>query len=213
MTLPVATRAWHSTVMQNMPAPPDDQFCGVAGQSVLTATEQLLASRPDAMVELDLSKAFDTVWPEVGIAALRHLRAPAHYFCNAEDRRVGPSYGTVNGEISKPIKPTRGLPQGDPASQLGLGAVLGPWAAQIRAKCEGIRPWTYMDRTMSSHDTTADQMEKARDLTSRFDQAVGLEQNASKEQNWTRGTGDSFEHLGFDSCPRRGRCSSSKSCG
>ena len=110
------------------------------------------------------------MWPEVALVALKHQGTPAHYLSLLETAWAAPRYCVVNGEVAEPIFPTRGLPQGLPECPRGLGAVLGPWAAQVRANARGVRPWKFMDdRTLSARRANAGNLQIAHDLTKRFE--------------------------------------------
>eukprot|EP00969_Alexandrium_andersonii_P097857 4320141-Alexandrium_andersonii.AAC.1 len=87
------------------------------------ATEQ---ATPLAGVCLDLAKAFDTVSPRQALEVFRRLGAPPglvnllQQFYDAHCKWVE-WQGSVAGE---PIRPTRGLLQGDPAAPVLLVALM-----------------------------------------------------------------------------------------
>ena len=162
-----------------------------------------------AGAELDLSKAFDTVdYPVAEAALLHHGVHPA--VCHlVRQARAAPRHCCVHGALAAPIRPCRGIPQGDPLSPATLGFVLAPWAPFPG----GSGRWAYMDdRTLAELDTAPrGALQHGLEATAAFDAAVGLQENAAKRQVWVAGEGTVVEHLGlrlkpddpsFPICPR-----------
>ena len=58
-------------------AVPYGQYCGRHNMSVTIATASYLSSRPEHVAETDLSRAFDSLFPELAETALTHHGAPA----------------------------------------------------------------------------------------------------------------------------------------
>ena len=63
-------RTWHKSLLNILPLVPHGQFCGRSKTSVATATASYLSSRPHHVAGTDLSKAFDSLVPELVETAL-----------------------------------------------------------------------------------------------------------------------------------------------
>ena len=194
----VWVRAWHKALLGCFPAPPDSQWCCRPGTSVIQAAADWLAQTKTHGMELDLSKAFDTLDYEVLREALHDMSLPPCVVETLICAWSSPRHCQVHGELAEAILPSRGVPQGCPCSPMALVAILSVW-------CPLALHWLYMDdRTLATHEQGADagqQLDTALEYTTRFDKAVGVEENASKRQRWGPGQIARIEHLGLSVCP------------
>jgi ribonuclease HI len=134
--------------------------------------------------KLDLRKAFDTVRPCDANFLLEQLGAPAKLlalwarFDSSHNRWV-----EVNGTLSpQPIRPSRGLAQGDPASPMRLTVLVSAWADLIRTAFPSVHRVAYLDDRVlwtSGAHAQAD-LADALAWNGRFEQLCGLEDNATK---------------------------------
>ena len=153
-------------------------------------------SRPSAVAEIDLAKAFDSVDHSVAEAALLwHGLHPdvCRYLVSVwQASRVC----VVSGLPSEPIFPHRRLPQGDPVAGAVLAYVLAPWSSAPRPSCT---LWAFVDdRTLAITGPSGRQgLLDALQFTREFDNAVGLTENIDKRQIWIEGEHHRIEHLGL----------------
>lgn len=205
-------RAWHRALLEQLLGMPEGQWCGRQGSGVVEATANWLASPGDAGAELDLAKAFDTIDPSVAAAALEFFGTPIEVVALLRAAWSGPRCCNVDGELADPISPSMGLPPGDPASPTTLGSVLAPWNGLVERVAPRVKTWAFMDdRSLKVKDVEEDAgqkqngsqqqalqenpLDKALEVTARFDAAIGLRENAKKRQVW-QGSG-AVEHLGL----------------
>lgn len=200
-------RVWHKALLRRCPPPPSGQWCGRQNTSVVHATANYLASRPCAVAETDLSKAFDSLAPEVASVALQASGVPPCVCNYLRQAWRGPRVCYVSGELAAPIRPLRGIPQGDPISPLALSSCLGPWNTLVQALDPDLSTWAFMDdRTIAViRQGNKQLLHLALNTTRRFDRALGFEINPSKTQIWVSGDRNSnrnadprpMEHLGL----------------
>jgi hypothetical protein len=211
-------RCWHSALNQQLPEPPNEQWCGKKASGVVEACADWMRLPSDAGSEQDLAKAFDLVEPEVAETSLRWHGAAEEVVATLALGWSGERYCHVGGEIARPISPTRGLPPGDPPSPKVLAFVIAPWHGLVERQTE-CKTWAYCDdrslkarrrgpgpstgeeREPESEVSEAEverqqqQVSAAIEITLRFDEAIGLKENVKKRQLWTRD--QTVEHLGL----------------
>lgn len=195
----VALRAWHRALLPMLPEVEPPQFGGRAGHSAASATVDWLSAPGAAGAEVDLEKAFDSVQHPAAAAALRHRGAPdvVVRFLERGAWR-GRRYCHVSGELATSLRPTAGIPAGDPASPAVLAALLSPWPAVV-AEAAAVDTWLFVDdRSLKVRDgveSPADELARALAATQRFDAAIGVRENARKRQEWAGA--EDCEHLGL----------------
>lgn len=175
----VLVRAFHKGLLAMCPAPPPGQFCGKKGVCVQHAFADMLASCPRHIVELDLAKAFDHLWPQLAETSMVHLGTPKPIAKLLRAAWRGPRICTVSGETAQALHPIRGAPQGDLCSPLALAATLGPWTRLIEELT--CKTWLYMDdRTIKADSQQS--LNNAIQKTEHFDEQIGFQNNNDKKQ-------------------------------
>ena len=191
-------RAWHRTLTKQLPATPTEQWCGKQGLSATQATAHWWQSAGTAGAEMDLAKAFDSVAIQVADAALEHHGTPRALRSLLVRAWRAPRYCCVMGELASPIIPTCGLPPGDPCVPNTFGLVLSPWHGLLRKRTPDVSSWAYMDdRSLRGACQTA--VQRAIDITQKFDDSIGLLENMQKRQIWEGK--QQVEHLGLRIAP------------
>ena len=192
----IATRAWHASLSKCFPQPHESQWCCRKQTSVVHATSHWLAEPMTAGAELDLTKAYDLLDHDLVCEAL--LKQGISRFVVQTLRRAwkGLRICHVHGDLSVPITPLRGIPQGCSCAPGSMISTLVPWDP-------GCKHWAYMDdRSLAAdgQDSVA-RIDDALLATTAFDSAVGNQENASKRQRWNATTHDRVEHLGLSVVP------------
>ena len=194
-------RCWHRALLQKLPHLPDDQWAGQPGVSVATATSHWLLANKACGAELDLSRAFDTIDHKVGLHALTRAGVPTNVATLLALSWRAERICVVKSKPSIPITPTRGIPQGCPASPFILACVLRPWSAIIQHAVPTAHTWLFVDdrslgiSVTGSNDPQQD-LQSALQVTTHFDTSIGLVENASKRQLWGPNHATTVEHLG-----------------
>ena len=203
-------RTSHKALLKVLPPVPYGQFCGRAKTSVTTATASYLCSKPQHVAETDLSKAFDSLLPELVETAFTHQGAPKHVAHMLTRAWRGPRICTVDGDLAELILPLRGIPQGDPVSPLALAVSLAPWNKLTEALDCNLRTWAYMDdRSIAViRQGSRGLLNRALEFTRQFDSALGFAENNDKTQIWSHSDppplqGFPLEHLGLRHNPGR----------
>lgn len=195
----VALRVWHRALLPAMPEVEAPQFGGRPGHAAASATVDWLAAPGRAGAEVDLEKAFDTVQHSAAAAALAHRGAPPALVAFLrrgawQGRRVC----HVAGDLAEGVRPTTGIPAGDPLSPAVLAALLSPWPAVV-AHAAAVSTWLFVDdRSLKVHPHVADpgaELTKALEATRQFDEMIGVRENAGKRQLWANA--ETCEHLGL----------------
>ncbi|CAE8687059.1 unnamed protein product [Polarella glacialis] len=137
-------RCWHSALNQQLPDPPNEQWCGKKASGVVEACADWLRLPSDAGSEQDLAKALDLVGPDVAQTALRWHGAAEEVVATLALGWSGERYCHVRGEVARPIAPTRGLPPGDPPSPKVLAFVIAPWHGLVERQTD-CKTRAYMD--------------------------------------------------------------------
>ena len=199
-------RCWHRALLKLLPQPPPDQWAGKPGISVATATAHWLATDKTHGAELDLSRAFDTISHEVANFALQRSGVPTTIRSLLRLSWRAERICTVRSKPALPIRPSRGIPQGCPASPLILACVLRPWSAILKKAVPAALTWLYMDdRSIAISPTTTNDPQSDLDIaihtTNEFDKSIGVEENVSKRQLWGPGNATTVEHLGTTTEP------------
>ncbi|CAK0863108.1 unnamed protein product, partial [Prorocentrum cordatum] len=157
--------------------------------------------------EHDLSKACDNIDHGVAVECLRRHAVPQATLFVCLAAWTAPGTCCVGPELSAPMWPTGGLPQGDPAAPSTLVATLTPWcppSAQSLA-------YMYDRSFLSAGDQGPD---AAISVTQFFDRDAGFRENEPRRQRWDADSptriGQSYSHRAprTDSCTRL----SSSSC-
>ncbi len=185
-------RSWHKSLLLCFPPVPEVQWCCRTGAGVVQGTADWLARPCRAGMELDLSKAFDTLSHEVLRVALEDMRLLYAVVSILLCAWRAPRICQAHGELAAPILPLCGVPQGDPCSPRALAALLSAW----NPCCDH---WLYMDdRTITTDGTTAEpDLDAALQYTTEFDAALGLTENRKKRQRWSLEVPSLIEHLGL----------------
>lgn len=180
-------RCWHRAMYRSFPAMPTAQWCGKRSVGVVDATADFLATLGDAGMEVDLSKAFDTL--DYGLLDDAMTRANIPVAVRKELLRAwaGPRFLHVDGELSTPVRPTRGVPQGDPCCPAALALALAPWQAAHRR-------WLYMDDRSfvvdaGSRSDAAHLLDEAVQETEEYDHVVGVKENPGRGSAGAKVTG------------------------
>jgi hypothetical protein len=190
----IMLRAWHGGIARTAPPPSSRQWCGRRGATVAAAIADWLFTRKQCGAELDLAKAFDTVWIRVATLAARRGGYDPDVCKYLEWAWTAPRWCQVAGELAEPIYPHRGLPPGDPLSPGVLDAVLAIWAKKLET-LPGVLVHLYMDdRSVGADDQAS--LDAALAAGRELESAIGLEENCNKRQRWARGEDAVVEHLG-----------------
>ena len=139
------TRAWHRAILAKMPPMEAWQMAGQPGVSVSNAVGAFLVEAPCAGVEMDLSKAYDTLDHRLVSVALKRDGLSSIASAMIEMSWRGQKFFCVSGQFAKPLIAVVGIPQGDPMSGRGLAAVLAPWPRVVRAAAPDAKCFTWVD--------------------------------------------------------------------
>ena len=144
---------------------------------------------------MDLSKAYDMICQQVAEGALRREEVSEFTIAVCKTAWKGPRTCEVQGELADdPIRPTRGLAQGDSVAPGGMCATLVPWEPS------SAEAWLFMDdRSLLSQ--VAGGVQEAIDYTVVFDKESGAAENKKKRQTWSRGEFKRIEHIGVSVIP------------
>ena len=144
---------------------------------------------------MDLAKAFDTIDVKMAEAATQWVGTPVQASLSMSATWRAGRRCSVEGELSKKIKPSRGLPPGDPLSPAALGMVIAPWHKIIRGLPGGaVVDFAYMDdRSLKVTGSGeggqqklqySEVLERELEATAEFDAAADLSENVKKRQRW-----------------------------
>ncbi|CAK0815690.1 unnamed protein product, partial [Prorocentrum cordatum] len=189
-------RSWLTACEPSLPAPQEAQYACKSGTSVVHACCLWLRSceEGDCGTERDLSKCYDNVPHEVGLAALHKSGTPQLVTAVAHAAWTGPRICQVAGELADAeIWPTRSLAQGDSCAPKVLCEVLSPWTTH------GTK-FLFMDDRSLVYSSKA-QLDSDIQSTDEFDTGTGAIENESKRQRWVRGQGKAIEHVGILAVP------------
>ena len=151
----VLMRAWHKALLPDLPEVPAGQWCGKTGVGVIQATADWIAADGESGAELDLAKAFDSVDPEVAATALAFFGTPAEVVGLLFAGWTATRLCHVSGDLSEPLRPTKGLPPGDPTCPSTLSQVLAPWPKLVQGAAPTVKAWAYMDdRSLKAKDSS-----------------------------------------------------------
>ena len=111
---------------------------------------------------------------------------------------------SVLNQPAIPIAPTRGIPQGCPCSPMVLAYILAPWPHILRRAVPTADAWAYVDdrsiKIRSNHDHEQ-HLQAALQVTTKFDDDIGLVQNHKKQQLWGPSHSTTVEQLGTTDAP------------
>ena len=180
----VFVRAWHKALLSLFPEQPQGQWAGRRGVSSLHAIAAFLATPKTGVAELDLSKAFD---------AINHCVADIAMQTHGIHRRLrqillrawkAPRHCVVGGVPSVPIKPLRGLPQGDLLHRLSL-AWSSPLGVVTPVRMSNVLPSsTIVPLSLRATVLSSTCIQR----TAGADEAIGISENRAKCQLWVSGT-------------------------
>ena len=196
-------RAWHQALIKFLPSLPDDQACGKKGYSIIHATLEWLGHQGGCGAETDLTSAFDTIDWDVADQALIFAGCHKQLVDYLRFSWAGQRFCSLNGAITDPGLPSRGIPQGDPPSPNVMAQGLRPWQPFVKVTTPSIKGWLYCDdrSIRGSGDDKLSVVRKAITATAEFDEAAGLTKNLDKDQIWS--STSKVEHLGLIFTPNK----------
>lgn len=143
-----------------------------------------------AGIKLDLRKAFDLVRTEICDHILARLGAPRSIlklwaFFDLHHKK----YIEVKGEVfHSPLRPKRGVPQGDPSSPLRFTAIIVAWSAHMSLMVDGVAKAAYLDDRiiMVTGFDPAFKLKAALEANARFERRYALEDNGGKRAGFAQ---------------------------
>lgn len=148
-------------------------------QDMLEKTKEGIAG-----VKLDMAKAFDTVRTDDANFLLTELGAPGEVIRLLEDYDLRHRKWVEHGGAvaRRPICPTRGLPQGDPASPLRPTAIMASWIALLRNELGNNGGAAYLDDRLvwECGKGRAPRRQKVLELSAKWEKLYAFEDNAKR---------------------------------